>query len=397
MASASMRVEDILDGASNFLSWKARVTLALKRYVLWELVEKAIVSPTDLATLATHEKKEIKVERVILDSVKDHLIPHLSEKKTDKEMFDALVGLFRSTNMNRKMALRNKLKFVQMSRSNNVTSYFMRITQVRDQLATIGEKMDDVGLVNVVMNGLRKSWEPFVKGVCAGENLPDWQRLWDDCIQEETREEFKSSKQGSSDENSVLVSKTRKGKGKSSNKKGSSDGGSLQPGKKKDLSKIKCFSCHKNGHYASQCPKKKKGKGKTHTATSAKTQLDEFAVKFEKDFSLVYCLSTSTSTRSVWYLDSGASRYMTEAWELFSNLIERDSDVHVELGDDAKYAVKGEGTVMFQHDSRGSFDAQKVLYVPRLKKNLLSVSAMEDRGFCFYFSEMSSTHTSKES
>jgi hypothetical protein len=68
----------------------------------------------------------------------------------------------------------------------------------------------------------------------------------------------------------ALVSKTRKGKGKSSSKKGNNDGGSSQPGKKKDLSKIKCFSCHKNGNYASQCPeKKKKGNGKMQTTTSA--------------------------------------------------------------------------------------------------------------------------------
>jgi hypothetical protein len=53
-----------------------------------------------------------------------------------------------------------------MSRSDNVTSYFMRITQVHDQLAAIGEKVDDVELVNVALNGLPKSWEPFVKGVC---------------------------------------------------------------------------------------------------------------------------------------------------------------------------------------------------------------------------------------
>jgi hypothetical protein len=77
-----------------------------------------------------------------LDAVKDHLIPHLSEKKMTKEMFDALVGLFQSDNLNRKMILRNKLRSVQMSRSDNITSYFMRITQVCDQLATIGEKVE---------------------------------------------------------------------------------------------------------------------------------------------------------------------------------------------------------------------------------------------------------------
>ena len=57
-------------------------------------MEKVVSPPTYLTNLEAHKKKEIKVERVLLDSVKDHLIPHLSEKKTAKEMFDALVSLF---------------------------------------------------------------------------------------------------------------------------------------------------------------------------------------------------------------------------------------------------------------------------------------------------------------
>jgi hypothetical protein len=111
--------------------------------------------------------------------------------------------------------------------------------------------LDDVELMNVALNGFPKSWE-------------------------QTWEESKRNKHGSSDEKLALVSKKRKGKGKGSNNKGNNDGGTSQLGKKKDLSKIKCFSCHKNGHYASQCLEKNKGRGKVHAPTSTKTQLDEF-------------------------------------------------------------------------------------------------------------------------
>ena len=97
-------------------------------------------------------------------------------------MFKALVDLFQSDNMNRKMILRNKLISIYMSRSNNVTNYFMRITQTHDQLAAVGEKVDETKLVNVALNGFTKSWEPFVKGICAWENILGWQRLWDDCM-----------------------------------------------------------------------------------------------------------------------------------------------------------------------------------------------------------------------
>jgi hypothetical protein len=51
----------------------------------------------------------------------------------------------------------------------------------------IDDKVEDVELVNVVLRGLPRSWEPFVQGICAQEKLLDFDRLWIDCIQEETQ------------------------------------------------------------------------------------------------------------------------------------------------------------------------------------------------------------------
>jgi len=52
--------------------------------------------------------------------------------------------------------------------------------------------------------------------ICAQEDLPKWERLLDDYIQEETRRESRPSKQrgGGGDENLALVTKPRKAKGK---------------------------------------------------------------------------------------------------------------------------------------------------------------------------------------
>jgi hypothetical protein len=47
------------------------------------------------------------------------------------------------------------------------------------------EKVEYAGLVNMTLNGFPILWEPFVKGICAQEKLPDFERFWDDCIQEE--------------------------------------------------------------------------------------------------------------------------------------------------------------------------------------------------------------------
>lgn len=87
---------------------------------------------------------------------------------------------------------------------------------------------------------------------------------------------------------------------------------------------------------------KKKSKGKKQqkqVATSTKTQMNDFASKFEKDFSMASFLSSSTNSRNAWYVDSGASQNMTSARQLFSILKEHNSGVQIVLSDDANYPV----------------------------------------------------------
>ena len=63
---------------------------------------------------AKHKKSMVKAKRIIANSIKDHLIPHVSSLKTPKKMFDALSRLYEGKNINRKMMLRTQLKNVKM-------------------------------------------------------------------------------------------------------------------------------------------------------------------------------------------------------------------------------------------------------------------------------------------
>jgi hypothetical protein len=132
--------------------------------------------------LVTHKKKDVKAKMMIIDVLKDHLIPHISKKETAKEKFDALVGLYQSENINKKMILWNKLISIKMIRSYTVTNCLMKVMHIGDQLAAAGENIEDVELVNIAPNGFSPSWKTFVNGICAYENLPSFERLWDDSI-----------------------------------------------------------------------------------------------------------------------------------------------------------------------------------------------------------------------
>jgi hypothetical protein len=84
-------------------------------------------------------------------------------------------------------------------------------------------------------------------------------------------------------------------------------------------------------------------------------------------------------------VDSGASHDMIGPQKSLTKLSEKNSRLQVELRDNAKYAVKGVGTASFQLNSRNPLNMSEVLYVPGLKKNLLSISYMEERGYSMEF------------
>ena len=71
---------------------------------------------------------------------------------------------------------------------------------------------------------------------------------------------------------------------------------------------------------------------------------------------------------------------MTGAREMFSELSQTETDVEVVLGDDSAVIVVGRGTITFQRESMSPIVLRDVLYVPGLKKNLVSISMIEDRG-----------------
>jgi hypothetical protein len=124
----TLKLEDSLERATNFRAWKARVILLLEDNFLKEYVEDVVRSPTDLVDLAFHKKREVKAKWVLLESVKDHLIPHIFEKVTFKDMYDALVGIYQNNNTGRMLHLKHQLQIVRMTSDGKIVSYLMNIT-----------------------------------------------------------------------------------------------------------------------------------------------------------------------------------------------------------------------------------------------------------------------------
>jgi hypothetical protein len=94
----------------------------------WKLSEGKVATPNDPVELASHAKKDVKARRILVDGVKDHIIPHFSRKKTTREMWEALVKLYQSDNQSRKMLLKEKIRSTKMAKGELVVTYLTKFT-----------------------------------------------------------------------------------------------------------------------------------------------------------------------------------------------------------------------------------------------------------------------------
>ena len=72
-------------------------------------------------------------------------------------------------------------------------------------------------------------------------------------------------------------------------------------------------------HYALKCPEKKNVKEKNERDMPASATVEDYAVKFEQEFSLVSIDSSIGSSvfKNVWVVNSGATRLMTRICYIF--------------------------------------------------------------------------------
>ena len=72
-------------------------------------------------------------------------------------MFDSLNKLFEWKNINHNMTLRNQLKNVKIQNAENIQSYFIRVSQIKEQLEVVEEEVENVEVVIATLNGLAGS------------------------------------------------------------------------------------------------------------------------------------------------------------------------------------------------------------------------------------------------
>ena len=138
---------------------------------------------------------------------------------------------------------------------------------------------------------------------------------------------------------------------------------------------LKCYKCPQIGHFVKNCPL---------------NRIAEHDCK-QQDDSIALNSSTTCRNRVIrWYIDSGATKHMTFEKDLIVDFYEYEQPSKIYLGGNRAIEAFGEGKVnlsCYDESHAVALTLNKVLYVPNLSKNLLSVPAMTQMGADVLFDE----------
>ena len=74
----------------------------------------------------------------------------------------------------------------------------------------MGEDIEKGEVVMTTLNGIPRSWDSFIQGICARRKLITFTRLWKECSQEEARIIAREKKMGNEDQTVTTHTKNNK-------------------------------------------------------------------------------------------------------------------------------------------------------------------------------------------
>jgi hypothetical protein len=376
---------------------------------------------------------------IIVPTIRDSLVPHIMNLEDPRLVWIKLRDLFESKSMNRRMSIKSQLYNLKMTEKTTIEEHLRNVSSLIAQLANIGTIVADEELVDRVLTSLPSSWTIFRQMICGRERPLSFIELESLLIQEDGVR-TRSREQDENDEAMMLQQDAfysrfqmpntgRSGfRGRSSHRgrtnsfqRNTSGGRNSAPNhtpgnhntnfnrgsnhrfhapttfqgiRTNTYGNGSCNDCGSRDHWADRCEirqlknkirdleisaptwKKKEWANSTEDHPAGETSNDAaLAQVFE------VCATEIKSQRQPddWFIDSGASAHVTGDRNLISD-VRNAPQSNVTTAGGRVLPVMGQGSANLDLTK----EIQRVLYVPGMYKNLLSVGKFADEGHYTY-------------
>lgn len=407
-----------LEGQSNYLLWSYRVKMTLMQESLWRFITPATQasssSNSDSGTTSNltsgaaaapttndEEERKIRVCRIIVATVKDHIILHILHLTDPLEIWEKLKSMYDVESPSRRLALKEKFHSLRMSETKTIDSHLQDTNSLVTQLASLGVTISDEDLVDQVLASLPRSWATFkaihknrqphlcfsdLQGLMLHEEssrLTDQQHETEEVLYLRNAEQYRNPN-------------FRNSRGGSSRGSRGGRSGGYNRGRGRGTSNIRtCSTCKQQHHPNVSCEVHRLEKQirdlqlqlsqlKSTTANTYSTTdlIDEDDEGTDQEAALNACISAFSIEEEPWFLDSGASSHVTGN----PNLLSETSTSHI-----ASIRTAAGQVLPVKHKGHVNFSDPKVkqvnniLYVPGVTTNLLSVGRFADLGHTILF------------
>ncbi|KAG8480237.1 hypothetical protein CXB51_024800 [Gossypium anomalum] len=345
------------------------------RFALWQIKMQAVLAQMDLedallgidkmpSTLTDEEKK--RKDRKALTQLHLHLsneiLQDVMKEKTAAALWKRLEQICMSKTLTSKLHMKQRLYAHRLEEGASVHEHLTVFKEILSNLEAMEVQYDKEDLGLILLCSLPPSYSTFRDTILySRESL----------TVDEGEGLIVRGRQDRNTDDDRGRTQERNHRGKSKGRSKSSNGGKT------------CNFCKKKGHIKSECYKlqnKIKREAANQKGKQPENSGEADIVEDYSDGELLVASVNDSKVSEEWILDSGCTFHMIPNRDWFTTY-ETMSEGVVLMGNNASCKIAGVGTIkvkMFDGVVRTLSD---VRYVPELKRNLISLSTLDSKGY----------------
>lgn len=315
-------------------------------YPVWsaQMFSLLVLKGFDTAVQDDSDANSDKARALIMLNVDEHHISQIIGLQTAREVWERLEDTYKSRSLARELQLRKELNTLQMQPNETLQRYVSRARDIMYQLAAAGVSLSERDVVISVLGGLLDKYEMLRTVLENSATLPSLDEVLSKGLTVEQRMKTRE------EDNAVKAFVTPSSSSRINN-----------PARESR----ECYYCHKKGHLANVCRKKK--------ADMARGQRTRPVVAL--------AATSGTFKADTWVLDSAATYHMAHDTSVFDRIYKLQDPIQVMVGGGNIMTATTAGEVRL-HPTGGCYSVRlkHVLYLPGLGVNLLSVNSLTSYG-----------------
>ena len=382
---------DRFDG-TNFTRWQDKMKFLLTALKIFYVLDPNLsvlpaATPEDSDAVKAERKKREEDELVcrghILNTLSDRLYDLFTAIVSPREIWNALEAKYKTEKLGTDKFVILKYFEFKMIDTKSVLDQMHELQVLVSKLRDLNINIPESFQVGAIIAKLPSTWNDYRKKL-----LHMTEELTLEQIGKHLRIEEESRIRDGSFLNSnpkVNVNNVQSGSNKThkhlkAKSKGFKRSKPYDP--TKDKKNRPCFHCGKKGHYIRECRFLKNQKKDSGSPSDVANAVEEIIAMVEamQIGVLTEVHMAAVANTSDWWFDSGATVHVCNDKAQFKNYVETTDGQEVLMGNNSAVKVLERGNIELLFTSGKKLILTNVLYVPEIKKNLVSANLLCKKG-----------------